>query len=319
MKRTLFLSGILILSVGSWTPNSTLAQPAERDREAKPGPHAADAHVGKADSGGQPAKARPFEQSRAVPWVSGQGVISRLRELQQAMKDELQLSDDQLKNTDKLFKDHLERLQEKAASEGAEGAEAVDIEELKSIREQMMEARKAGDIGTARKLRGQMMERARKRRAYPSGESTSRFIKEVADQLEKGQLEAFQTLVKRFGFAKRERPQPNRLHALFRAVRDPELGLSTEQQRTIHEIVRDTLMAQRPRGGARPEMDKVADAVRVKIAEHLTPKQNAKLDTLLSAAEAGGGKAGPARPTVRGESPSVSPAKRKAGTGEQVP
>ena len=319
MKRTLLHSLPLILGVGLWTPESMLAQPAEQGNEAKPERQVDDAHAEKADAADRPAGVRPFDRSKPVPWASSEDPIKRLRELQQAMKDELGLSNEQLESTDRLFEDHIGRLQEETASGRAEGSESVDIEELKSLRDQMMEARKAGDIETAKKLREQMLERAQKRRIHPPGESTSRFIRTVAEQLEKEQLEAFQRLVKRFGFAERERPRPSRLHALFRVVRDPELGLSSEQQRTIHGIVRDTLMAQRPRGGTRPDMDKVADAVRMNIAEHLTPEQNARFDSLLGAAEAAGGKIGPIRPSAQEKPPSDSETKQKTGPGEKKP
>ena len=95
------------------------------------------------------------------------------------------------------------------------------------------------------------------------------------------------------GLAERERPRPSRFRALLRALRDPELGLSEEQRRAVHNVTRESLMAQRPKEGSRVDMDEVAETARAKIIELLTPEQRPKLEALLKSAEAEGEKHGP--------------------------
>ena len=301
MKRTSawFILLAVLFAAGSETQGS-IWQEDDPPKKGRVRPEPGD--TGSTDPGDSSVRTGPSRVPRPTEGLASRRLVSRLTKLHEAIKEKLDLTSEQEESIRDLFDDHIRKVTEHHDQQHGNRVDEADLEELKALRNRMIEARKSGDTDTARRLRAQMTEKARAMRP-PAGPSASQLIEKVAKQLEEGQLETFHAIVRRFRLDEAPTPGGGPLRAILQAVRDPQLGLSDEQRRDIRDLVRRAITGVPPgeRRGAR--LDEVAERVRADISELLTPDQRTKLEAALQVAEQPGRRKGPPAVNSKREMP----------------
>ena len=246
MKSTsscLAVAGLLVLLGGTGLAFALPGDPEDNyvqlanAQEAKEGDtQAGDEQAEEADEGA-PAPSRRGALSRPQ-------IVAKLGKLQASMKERLDLTPEQTRTIDSLFEEHVQSLKESTDRRARHEEQEGGLEEVRQLREQLVEARKAGDKERAQEIRQQMSEKLRQRRStmpMPTGH----FLEKVANELEENQVSTFNALVKRFDLDQMRRPRRNPWGNLMRAVMSPELNLSREQRQAIREVMREQMSSMR--------------------------------------------------------------------------
>jgi hypothetical protein len=202
-------------------------------------------------------------------------VSSALIKLQAMTKERLRLKPDQERAIDQLFEKQLQSLKEAMARERRPRSQGNDLEELKEMQRELLEAREAGDKERAREIREKMGEMLRQRgrgMVMPIG----RFLGQVEAELDEEQVSAFRELAKRLGFEEPRRWRGRPLMYLMRALRAPEIGLSDEQREKTQELQRKYRSIMRD--ADEEQRDEAFAALQQAVMAELTPEQQAKVE-----------------------------------------
>ncbi|MGB2985979.1 MAG: hypothetical protein WBE26_08855 [Phycisphaerae bacterium] len=286
MKRTYVHFGLAALLVMCWIQNATIAQvddtaaDDQRDQAVddataagdKPGRDQVDVDEGESQASDRQARKRGAFATRR---------IAQLKKLQEAMNKKLDLSKEQEQTIDQLFSEHLRKLEEGQGRRSAFAGSPKDAEELKVLRDKLIEARKAGDQETLHKIRKQFREKLRedfaaKKRTAPD------IIEKLAAELDENQRSEFHKLVQRLWTGESHHPRPDGLRKLWRAVMKPDMGLSEEQQRAIRETLRGGFASIAEAGKDKKKVREITNQVRADIFKELTPEQRAKIEATLA-------------------------------------
>jgi hypothetical protein len=216
--------------------------------------------------------------------MSPDEAITKLTKLQAKMKEELDLSAEQAEKIDGHFKKQLDSLEKRKSGAKSKEVRPYGLEEIQGLRDELAEARKAGDKTRAREIRKQMSEKLRKGREdmpVPTG----RFVQVIASELKEGQLATYNKLVKELELeTMAPRPRRSPISSLMRAVMNPEVGLSPEQQQGIREVMRKH-MSTMGRDMTETQQEQVFERMRDEILAQLTPEQRTKATERLEALE----------------------------------
>jgi Spy/CpxP family protein refolding chaperone len=301
MKRTLAYLTLLVFSITIGT--STLGSGLQTDDRPKdPGLRADGPEDQSPEPGDSSVQETPVRGPQPFEAPASRRTVSRLTRLREEIKEKLDLTAEQEKQIGDLVDDHIRSIEEQREQRGRSRIKETDLEELKTLRNQMKEARKTGDTEAARRIRTEMTEKARSLR-QPIGPSTSQLIEKIAGQLEEGQLRTFEEIVRRFRLDDAPHYRGGPLRTLLRAVRDPELALTDEQRREVRETVRRTITAVPPDERRGERMDETAKKLQAEISELLTAEQRAKLEAALKAAERPGDVEGKSGVTLKRKPP----------------
>ena len=211
-------------------------------------------------------------------------LIAKLNKLLEELKERVELTDDQEERIDDLFEFQIEGLEAAAAKRRSAEDEERDVEDLRALREELIEARKAGDRERARELRKQMNQKLRQRRTG-GAEATPRFIEHVASFLEEEQRSPFLVLVKRLELPTAEPRRQHPVQMLMRAVMSSEVGLTTEQRRDVRMLMREHMTDAKRRRADKDETDKAFTELRGAVFELLSNEQCQKVEARLAALE----------------------------------
>jgi Spy/CpxP family protein refolding chaperone len=236
--------------------------------------------------------------------------VARLNRLRLEINTSLELSAEQRKTIERLFDEHLRAIREDQHSEAGSQMTEEDLKELQAIQARMVTARQAGDTEAVEKTREELIAKARSLRR-PGRPGNAQFYRQISEQLNDKQREAFEALVRRHRTERLPRPQNGPLRELLKALRDPEVGLTAEQRDKLRDLLKDAITANAP--GEIPEEERrarIAKKLHEDVRKILTPEQAAKLDEVLRNEErrqAGSGSTGtgkrPATSAGEGKSP----------------
>lgn len=207
-------------------------------------------------------------------------VHTRLRKLQEAMKNKLGLDADQTLAINSIFQEYFDVLRDSERGRSAADSTTETSERMRVLQKQVLEARRAKDRDKIRELRREMQELLRAKRVSRE-KDTGAFLEKLGGELTDAQKPQFQMLLKRLRLdperASRERSVAN----LVRLVMDPELNLSPEQRKDIHGIISETFAAKSRDPGDMASMEKAAELIRKLVMEKLTDDQRAILEKKL--------------------------------------
>lgn len=207
--------------------------------------------------------------------------IAQLVKLQSAMKKKLGLTGTQKEAVDQLFKTYVRSLNDKEGRRRPFGVNPTDGNELKSLREQLNEARKAGDEEAVRKLRGQFRQMLQTR-TTAMALTLDQFFAKVVEELDEKQRRGFRSLIKRMRIGDVRQSHRGDLRRLLRMVMNPDVGLSSEQQQALRTVFRrgSVAIAQAERDGA-DNVDELTAKLRADVLNELTPAQRAAVEAAL--------------------------------------
>ncbi len=240
-----------------------------------------DPHTGKPESAKDSQGADSPESALTVSKSSMEAHIAKLRELQTAAKKELVLSEEQEAAIDGLFDAHVRAVRQ-SGGQRPFGVNTEDANAVEELRKKLNAAREAGDQDELRKLTSQFKELVQSRRAA-TGLTTDQFIAKVAAVLDKNQAAAFRKLINRMRFGDARGAPSENLTRFWRAILHPELNLSDEQRRSIHELRTKAvkLTAEARSQGKEDELPRIGADLRSEVVVLLTPEQRLKLDEML--------------------------------------
>ena len=245
------------------TEQGQAQQTEEQDQDAEPADD--EAREGDEDS----------RRSRRGAGMPMRKVSSTLIKLQAMTKERLRLKPDQERAIDQLFEKQLQSLKEAMARDRKPRSQGNDLEKLKEMQRELLEAREAGDKERAREIREKMGEMLRQRgrgMVMPIG----RFLGQVEAELDEEQVSAFRELAKRLGFEEPRRWRGRPLMYLMRALRAPEIGLSDEQREKTQELQRKYRSVMRD--ADEEQRNEAFAALHEAIMAELTAEQQAKLE-----------------------------------------
>ena|GEM_PF-3977154 len=209
----------------------------------------------------------PVERSRD-PLGEEIRFTERLRD---AVMDKLDLDEDQRAAIVELFAGHIDAVKRVAAERPDRGEREEQREQIRELEREARAAREVGDREEARRIYREIRElrqEVRERDLADLGPLNRELIQAVSEELEEEQLLKFRRLVQRFrARTARGTPLLRFMHTVRRAL--AELQLDEEQQATVHEIVRDTMMeVDRPKDNPQA-IDDFMDHVRPKLESEL--------------------------------------------------
>jgi hypothetical protein len=213
----------------------------------------------------------------------------QLKKLEEAMKEKLRLSREQRNAIEQLFRDHLALLRERQSRRQVPEADSKDVEEIKALRDKLIKAREAGDEQAVSEARKQLKDKLQERLGSEA-DPTSEFLDKVAAELDENQRAEFRKLVRRLGIDTPRGPRDLELRKLLRVVRQPEVGLSEQQQRTIRTILRDAAAALADPEVDATKADEITAKARADVFKELALEQQSKVDAALKADEERGQK-----------------------------
>jgi len=224
-----------------------------------------------------PERTRP-ETARPPKPKDTRELVTRLRELHEAMRESLGLTKEQTERIDEMFEEHFEVLRasiEDSAEQSAEQRRA----RVAKLRELMKAAREEGDKEKARALRGELRElRNDSRRAQ--FEQTGEFVKEVGSVLSDEQLGTYKQIVRRLHLYIPQDRRMGEFRRIMQAIRNPELNLTEEQQGNIRGIMREVMGSAERRDGKPTDRAAHMEELERRILAELTAEQREKLDEI---------------------------------------
>ncbi len=222
--------------------------------------------------------------------------MAQLAKLQSAMKKKLDLTGNQKEAIDRLFKTYFRSLSDKADRPRPLEAHPGQGDALEGLREQLKEAKKAGDEAAVRQLRKQFRQE-RQTRTSATAPTLDQFFAEVSTELDEKQRPVFRGLIKRMRIGDVRQSRRGELRRLLRTVMNPGVGLSSEQQQVVRTVFRDGALAiaHAERAGD-DSVDELTAKLRKDVLNELTPAQRVEVEAALRADAARGRN----RKTVRG-------------------
>ena len=205
----------------------------------------------------QRARLAEIRQRLAAQRGGERGPVGQLRQL----RAELELSDEQAEQYDALYAE----LEEKVDQAGAHGPEAEEL-----IR-QIQEAADAGDEERVRQLRSRLPDaRAQNERAI------AEFFDRLESILQPEQVRTLRQFRERLRAGRRQLD----LRACFQFV--SRLDLDEVQRRSLRDIRRDALRAEREAGRDPEKLGELTQHVQQQIRDLLTEEQAARFDRWLA-------------------------------------
>lgn len=290
MKRTIVQLALAGIVAAFWVPGTALGQAAGTGEDDSARKTPGDPEPSRAEESDQPSgpndrippsmRGRERPRERARHW----NVIS-LKRLQAAMKQQLDLTRKQTVAVDQLFDEYTQRLKEqRKAPHNADESGTAEAQELKALRDELVKARKAGDVEAVRRARAALGEKMRARVGRASA-LTDELVKKLGEQLNEEQRPKFQRIAFRLGIGERRGPAGIPLRRLSRALMRPVVGLSAEQQRSVRAIIREGFNESLAAGSDAQKAKEVTARVQAKVFEKLTPEQRAKVEAELEKPE----------------------------------
>lgn len=286
MKRTqictlLTALGLYLLISGSASAQQgTEGDPKRADAVREGGPGESEPPEAKADAG-QREPDQPSAEARRSN-TRAQRYIAEIVKLQDTMKKKLSLSKKQEEVIDALFRDYVRAVKERQEARRQASARPEAADELRQLRDKMLEARDSGDMEAVRQLREQFRQKLRLR-SGPPGADAGQFVQKVAAELDEKQRPAFRKLARRLSTGNAHRPpQLNReIYYLWRAVLQPDVGASSEQKKEIQGMVRKAHLSIEEAESDEVKVKEITAKVRSDILEKLTPEQRAKVEAAM--------------------------------------
>lgn len=139
-------------------------------------------------------------------------------------------------------------------------------------------------VKKAHKRRNDLNERADKGipAAKPSADASADLIVKLKAELNPDQVTVFEKVVDRWTTLKSPIPRTAPMHQLNSAIRDPDVGLSAEQQKTVDALLKEMrtslLAGDKLRPPSAEERAEAAEKLRIAIYAMLTPDQRTKMD-----------------------------------------
>jgi Spy/CpxP family protein refolding chaperone len=232
----------------------------------------------------RPAAGQPPDGAAAdvTPKAVVDAHVAQLRQLHEAVKAELPLTDEQKAAIDALFEAHI-RTVTTADGRRPFGVNADDAKAIEELRKRLSAAREAGDQEAVRKLTAEFRELIRSRRQV-TGLTTDQFFARVILVLDKEQTEGFRRLIKRLRIGDARGRPADELVGLWRAVLSPEVGLSDEQRRAVHSlrVKASRASAEARKNGDEDRITQINNEIRGEVMARLTPEQREKVEALLA-------------------------------------
>jgi hypothetical protein len=271
-------------------PSSTWAQ----NEDKKPQQDDAATKPANEDEGGRGA-GRP--RSQRTP----REVLAAVHKLHETMKQDFVLTEATWAEVDELFNAYVADYRQDEPAD-AEQQEAERKARLEAIRGEIRAAREAGDQEKLRDLRMEMVELRQKLYQPQPFEAAARLTEDVAAKLEGEQRGKFLKMAQRLGVA----PPANRrgpLADVTMILRDPDIGITPEQNDKIRKIIREIMSDNRELGRDEAGRAELGEKIEKAVLDELTPQQAAKYKekkAQAQAEEADGGKRRDARTPRRG-------------------
>lgn len=272
MKRTLSsmnLAALLaLIGFTAWLPAQQ-----EKDKAANPTEESASASEG--DEAGEGKKPTSEEgQARRT--------VATLTKLREKMEAKLELTDDQKKAIRPLFEEQIKELKATATRKPSEGEKDPKGDEMAELREKLNEAQKNSDRDGINEIRKQMRDLRRERRQGIQ-KGTSVMLKKVSEKLNEEQKEEFEEMVKELGLDIDSPSAEVSVQQMFRAVLNPEVGLSNEQRTAVLMHMRSSIEGMDAETRDSRDLDELAGQLRADLRKELTPDQWKKVEELLKA------------------------------------
>ncbi len=207
--------------------------------------------------------------------------VGLLTKLHEKMEAKLDLSDEQKRAVDELFRDHLKKLKDARSQRRADKAAAVRADEMAELREKMKEARDAGDKDTVNELRKKMRDILKEQRGGVT-KGTSEFLGNVRDELEENQVKWFESMVRELGLDLDEGPGIT-VQQLLKAVLSPEIGLSSDQRKAVLDRMRGALLGMDSDARDAGDLDDISPQLRADLRAQLTEAQWTKVEEQIKA------------------------------------
>ncbi len=197
--------------------------------------------------------------------------VEGLRQLREAMGDELQLTDQQFDAIDELFESHVKQVEDLRAED--EQRRAQNEEEVRDLRRQMREASENDDREKARELGMRVQELTAPSPAIR--EANDKFSGDVKAKLTDEQRPKFDALFNRF--VNPQRGRGGAIMAIFGALR--QIDLNDQQDAKIREIREKHMSAFRQAQSEGPEAaEAIVKQLRDEIMAELTAEQKAQFE-----------------------------------------
>ncbi len=229
----------------------------------------------KDDAAAAPAEGeKQGERRRSRAERTPREMLAAVHKLHETLKKELVLTESMQKEIDELFKGYVEQFREVEGDE-AEKQEQARRERLDAIRDELRAAREAGDQDKLRALRTEMVDLRRQLYQPKPFEEAARLVEEVAGKLEGEQRSKFQKMAQRLGVA----PPANRrgpLADVTLILRDPDIGITPEQNAEIRRIIREIMTENRELGRDEAGREELGKRIEAAVLKELTPAQAAK-------------------------------------------
>ncbi len=204
---------------------------------------------------------------------------AQLQKLQAAMKQKLDLDEDQQRAIDSHFSSHLTQIDRRISARRRSGPGNQDSLGMKQLREDMAAARKAGDTATSKRLRDEFRSIMRLRQRDGS-QSVSHLIGRLDNELDAKQRRIFDELLKTLNISRSESGKRGNLRALWRAVMNPDMRLSSEQRSTVMRLLKEAMASETDarRSGDEPEAKRLVASAREAVFDELSSEQKKKLN-----------------------------------------
>lgn len=305
MKRTqahfqlaILLTGLLAVSSSAFFQNEARGWGGDDEGAIRDASETAAQPSEEPDAGVEKLRSQTPEAGQSGSTIRRR--MAQLAKLQSAMKKKLDLTGKQKEAVDRLFKTYFRSLSDKAERPRPREADPVHGDALEGLREQLKEAKKAGDEEAVRQLREQFRQK-RQTRTSAIPPTLDQFFATVAAELDEKQRPGFRGLIKRMRIGDVRQSRRGKLRRLLRTVMNPGVGLSSEQQQVLRTLFRDGALAiaHAERAGD-DSVDELTAKLRHDVLKELTPAQRVEVEAALRADAARGrnrkAAGGPRRP-----------------------
>lgn len=250
------------------------------------------------DRGGRPDGPRMRREGDERPGRVGSSMVTKLSRLREKMHEDLDLTEEQAKAIDKRIDDHLQSLRKKTEEGDSEVPGGEANAEIKALRDRMKEARDSGDQDAADAIRTQIREKMQDRQKNRV-DVTREFVTEIRNELTDEQKPKFQEIVEELRLIGGPRGSSGEMGQLMRVVNNPKVGLSDDQRKKVHELIRSSFSAVEPGEFNAAKVEETSAKIREQVLSELTSSQRKMVLELLEEASKDDGqqrRRGPGRP-----------------------
>ncbi len=237
-----------------------------------------------------------------------------LNKLEKTVLQKLQLDDKQTVAVKRVFQEYISEVNATVTALTKPGKDRrrrpANMNELLELQAKMTEARKAGDIQTADRLRdrivyGETSGPKRSDLALQLMSTPTAFFQNLAAELPSSQHGQFNRLAQRWWALYPQIALEYPLGRLYRASLDPELDISNGQREAIRKMIAEASADLKPVGSDEVLVRKWKKETLFNILKSLTPAQRLHYQTTLDELEADGETERIAREKIRASFPAV--------------